>query len=235
MTPKYTVTTAINDIYDCTNARAAIERFRDFLIQYHIDTFTSGEIDLTNRKRNVFHAMEWPDRWRNYYFQSGMLEHDPVRLNFVGNIGADFIEGGAGSDTIRGGGGDDNIDDGTGNDYIDGDLDDYSDTYTTGSDILTGGSGDDGLRGGLGADQLNGGDGNDDLSLWWETSTVDTAVDHVDGGKGKDTLVLSWFNSQDWTYTGHRHDHHRQGQRRPRGGRHQCRIVPPAGQWRRNI
>jgi LuxR family quorum-sensing system transcriptional regulator CciR len=26
----------------------------------------------------VFHAMEWPDRWRNYYFQSGMIEHDPL-------------------------------------------------------------------------------------------------------------------------------------------------------------
>ena len=22
--------------------------------------------------------MEWPDRWRNYYFQPGLVEHDPV-------------------------------------------------------------------------------------------------------------------------------------------------------------
>ncbi|MDB5526377.1 MAG: bacterial regulatory s, luxR family protein [Rhizobium sp.] len=83
MALKYTVTNAIIDIYNCKGAQSAIDCFRGFIVQHHIDTFTSGEIDLANRKRNVFHAMEWPERWRNYYFQSGMLEHDPV----VGALG----------------------------------------------------------------------------------------------------------------------------------------------------
>jgi LuxR family transcriptional regulator, quorum-sensing system regulator BjaR1 len=78
MSVKYTAANAIVDIYNCENAQAIIACFRQFLLQYHIDTFTCGEVDLVNRKRAVFHAMEWPDRWRNYYFQSGMLEHDPV-------------------------------------------------------------------------------------------------------------------------------------------------------------
>jgi DNA-binding CsgD family transcriptional regulator len=64
--------------YSVANAQGILACFRKFILQYHIDTFTCGEIDLANRRRNVFHAMEWPDRWRNYYFQSGMLEHDPV-------------------------------------------------------------------------------------------------------------------------------------------------------------
>jgi DNA-binding CsgD family transcriptional regulator len=72
---KYSVANTIVDIYNCGNPRAILACFREF---NHIDTFTCGEIDLVNRKRMVFHAMEWPDRWRNYYFQSGMIEHDPV-------------------------------------------------------------------------------------------------------------------------------------------------------------
>jgi len=80
---RYTVANAVADIYNCSSAQLVIDYFRRFILQYNIDTFTSGEIDLANRKRMVFHAMEWPDRWRNYYFRSGMIEHDPV----VGALG----------------------------------------------------------------------------------------------------------------------------------------------------
>jgi DNA-binding CsgD family transcriptional regulator len=83
LTLKYTATGAIVDLYDCSGAQSAIDCFRRFILQYHIDTFSSGEVDLGNRKRAVFHAMEWPERWRNFYFQTGMLEHDPV----VGALG----------------------------------------------------------------------------------------------------------------------------------------------------
>jgi DNA-binding CsgD family transcriptional regulator len=57
-------------------------------LQFHIDTFSSGEIDLCNRKRTVFHVMEWPESWRRFYFQSGMLEHDPVVEALEHNDGA---------------------------------------------------------------------------------------------------------------------------------------------------
>jgi DNA-binding CsgD family transcriptional regulator len=75
---RYSVTQVINDMSDCAGAQAVIDCFRRFIEQHHIDTFASGEIDLANRKRSVFHAMEWPERWRNYYFQSGLVEHDPL-------------------------------------------------------------------------------------------------------------------------------------------------------------
>lgn len=80
---KYTVVNAIADIYSCANAQAVTTCFRKFILQHDIDTFTSGEIDLGNRKRMVFHAMEWPQRWQEFYFQSGLIEHDPV----VGALG----------------------------------------------------------------------------------------------------------------------------------------------------
>lgn len=85
---EYTATRTIVDIYNCTNSRAAIDCYGSYISQFNVDTFTSGEIDLDKRKRTVFHAMEWPDRWRTYYFQSGMLQHDPVVEALAGNDGA---------------------------------------------------------------------------------------------------------------------------------------------------
>ena len=78
MHARYSATDVISGIIDCRDSRSAIEIFKRFIEDFHIDTFTTGEIDIANRKRTVFHAMEWPDRWRKYYFQSGMLEHDPL-------------------------------------------------------------------------------------------------------------------------------------------------------------
>lgn len=78
MSTRYTVTQVITDMLNCVQSQAVIDCFRHFVEQYHIDTFASGEIDIANRKRTVFHAMEWPERWRNYYFQSGLVEHDPL-------------------------------------------------------------------------------------------------------------------------------------------------------------
>jgi LuxR family transcriptional regulator, quorum-sensing system regulator BjaR1 len=75
---QYSVTDAINDIADAPAVQAAIDCFRKFVEQFHVDTFSSGEIDIVNRKRMVFHAMEWSADWRNFYFKSGMVEHDPI-------------------------------------------------------------------------------------------------------------------------------------------------------------
>lgn len=74
----YTSADAICDIMAAQNVDRILECFKRFIRPFHIDTFTSGEIDTEVRRRNVFHAMEWPERWRSYYFQSGLLEHDPL-------------------------------------------------------------------------------------------------------------------------------------------------------------
>lgn len=74
----YSSSAAINDIMQAKTSADIIAGFRRFAEQYQIDTFASGEIDINVRRRTVFHAMEWPDRWRNYYFQSGLLDRDPL-------------------------------------------------------------------------------------------------------------------------------------------------------------
>lgn len=78
MNSGYTSTDAITDMMAAEDSERIITSFRRFIKPFHIDTFTSGEIDTAARHRAVFHAMEWPERWRSYYFQSGLLHHDPV-------------------------------------------------------------------------------------------------------------------------------------------------------------
>ena len=78
MTTGYTSTDAISDMMSAGDSEAILACFRRFIKPFHIDTFTSGEVDTAVRRRAVFHAMEWPDRWRTYYFQSGLVEHDPL-------------------------------------------------------------------------------------------------------------------------------------------------------------
>lgn len=78
MTLEYSPVEAIGDIASAPTSSTIIDRFRRFVAQFHVDTFTSGEVDTTFRNRNVFHAMEWPDRWKTYYFQSGLLGRDPL-------------------------------------------------------------------------------------------------------------------------------------------------------------
>jgi len=75
---RYSATNVISGIIAAPDSRSALDIFKHFIKDFHIDTFTTGEIDTSNRKRTVYHSMEWPDRWRQYYFQSGMLEHDPL-------------------------------------------------------------------------------------------------------------------------------------------------------------
>lgn len=78
MNTGYTSTDAISDIMSAGSVDRIVDCFRRFIKPFHIDTFTSGEVDTAVRRRFVFHAMEWPEPWRAYYFQSGLIEHDPL-------------------------------------------------------------------------------------------------------------------------------------------------------------
>jgi DNA-binding CsgD family transcriptional regulator len=89
MTSDNAIDKAISDILIAADSRAAILHFREYVRQFHIDTFSSGEIDIANRKRVVFHTMEWPQDWQDYYFNSDMLERDPV-VEALANIHSAF-------------------------------------------------------------------------------------------------------------------------------------------------
>jgi LuxR family quorum sensing-dependent transcriptional regulator len=52
--------------------------FKRAVQAYDVDVFACGEIDLLNKSVVVFHIIEWPDDWRNYYMRSKLVEFDPT-------------------------------------------------------------------------------------------------------------------------------------------------------------
>jgi len=52
--------------------------FRHFIADFGFDTFACGEFDLRDRMRSVFYIIDWPDHWRDFYIQSGLIHHDPL-------------------------------------------------------------------------------------------------------------------------------------------------------------
>jgi LuxR family quorum-sensing system transcriptional regulator CciR len=52
--------------------------FKTAIAAYGFDAFACGELDIDNRDLTVFHIIEWPDDWRKFYVDSGMIERDPL-------------------------------------------------------------------------------------------------------------------------------------------------------------
>lgn len=62
----------LTTIRDCSAA------FLKALEHFGIVTFACGEIDTSAKQRTVFFAIEWPERWRTFYLQSGLVSRDPI-------------------------------------------------------------------------------------------------------------------------------------------------------------
>jgi DNA-binding CsgD family transcriptional regulator len=45
---------------------------------FGFDTFACGEVDIIHGERSAFHVIGWPDAWKRYYIQSGLIERDPL-------------------------------------------------------------------------------------------------------------------------------------------------------------
>ena len=76
---------AKHDAFDFTTELRRLHRlaecealFADAILPFGFDTFASGEVDLVDRERTVFHLIHWPERWRQFYFASGLIERDPI-------------------------------------------------------------------------------------------------------------------------------------------------------------
>lgn len=66
------------DLYGCNTLEACRDLFKDAILPSGFDTFACGEVDLVKRERTVIYIMKWPDRWRDFYLSSGLVERDPV-------------------------------------------------------------------------------------------------------------------------------------------------------------
>jgi DNA-binding CsgD family transcriptional regulator len=52
--------------------------FSSTIAPFGFDTFASGEVDQVHRDRSAFHIIAWPEKWRRFYLQSGLIDRDPI-------------------------------------------------------------------------------------------------------------------------------------------------------------
>lgn len=57
---------------------SVVGHFRGAVASVGFDTFACGELDLTDRSRCVYYVIDWPDKWRRFYLNSGLINRDPV-------------------------------------------------------------------------------------------------------------------------------------------------------------
>ncbi len=57
---------------------ACIGVFKTAAANFQVSAFACGEVDLAERRRCVFYAVDWPDKWRQFYRQSELVERDPL-------------------------------------------------------------------------------------------------------------------------------------------------------------
>ena len=50
----------------------------DAVAPYGFDAAACGEVDLSDRDRNVMYFAEWPPDWKRYYFEQDFIHRDPV-------------------------------------------------------------------------------------------------------------------------------------------------------------
>jgi LuxR family transcriptional regulator, quorum-sensing system regulator BjaR1 len=76
-----------NSLHQVTSLGACERIFKDAVAPYGFVAFACGEIDLSDRDRNVMYIVEWPADWKRYYFESGFIHRDPVinALNIIRN------------------------------------------------------------------------------------------------------------------------------------------------------
>ena len=85
-----------------------------------------------------------------------VMDNAPIRMDFRGSLGSDYVQGGAGDDIVRGFVGDDFLFGGPGDDYLDGGA---------GDDYIEGERGRDDMRGGTGTDSLDAVDNTADVKV----------------------------------------------------------------------
>ncbi len=52
--------------------------FREAIAPFGFDTFACGNFDARDRDLHVFYIIDWPEHWRRFYMESGLINRDPL-------------------------------------------------------------------------------------------------------------------------------------------------------------
>lgn len=61
-----------------TTPAGCTDAFRAVLDLFDVSGFACGEVDLAVRERTTFYAIGWPEAWRRFYLEAGLVESDPL-------------------------------------------------------------------------------------------------------------------------------------------------------------
>ena len=56
----------------------ALRTFLAALEPFGVDTLAAGDVDLSDKSKNVFYALHWPEPWTKYYRTQRLQERDPI-------------------------------------------------------------------------------------------------------------------------------------------------------------
>lgn len=74
----FEIANAASAIFGAPNPNDCSRIFRRTIATFDVDSFACGEVDLANMERTVFYAIGWPDTWRKFYVNSGLIRRDPL-------------------------------------------------------------------------------------------------------------------------------------------------------------
>jgi DNA-binding CsgD family transcriptional regulator len=74
----FEISDAVSAILAEPDPKACTRVFQKTIAAFGIDTFACGEVDLANLERCIFYAIGWPNSWRKFYLESGLVQRDPI-------------------------------------------------------------------------------------------------------------------------------------------------------------
>jgi DNA-binding CsgD family transcriptional regulator len=68
----------VSEILAAPDPQSGSRLYRKALATFDVDSFAVGEVDLSALERTVFYAIGWPDSFRKFYVEAGLVHRDPV-------------------------------------------------------------------------------------------------------------------------------------------------------------
>jgi DNA-binding CsgD family transcriptional regulator len=75
---EFGIADAVAGMLVAADPKACARIFKRTIAKFEIDTFACGEVDLAHLERAVFYAIGWPESWRKFYVESGLIQRDPL-------------------------------------------------------------------------------------------------------------------------------------------------------------
>jgi LuxR family transcriptional regulator, quorum-sensing system regulator BjaR1 len=74
----FDIADAISAISAAPDPKTCSRLFLKAIAAFKINMFACGEVDLAAPERTVFFAVNWPEAFRNFYFETGLMRRDPI-------------------------------------------------------------------------------------------------------------------------------------------------------------